>query len=270
MSTNYSSIGIAGIGCVGNAVLKSFKKRNLNVVPYDKYKDGGIGKDTDLLSTDIIYLCLPTLYSEELGEYDKKSINSVCTYLKDNNYNGMVVLKSTVEPETSENMAKTYGLKFAHNPEFLSARTSEEDFENQDHIVLGRTSTCTDDDFERLRAFFAHYWPEAQMTLTTSTQSELMKICANTFYAAKVQIFNEYYDLCTKLKVPYQELVDMLLKNKWINPMHTNVPGPDGKLGFGGACLPKDSSALFQELKRRGCIHSVIESVVTENKEWRK
>ena len=34
--------------------------------------------------------------------------------------------------------------------------------------------------------------------------------------------------------------------NGWVNPMHTMVPGPDGKFGFGGKCFPKDMSAFIK------------------------
>ena len=43
-----------------------------------------------------------------------------------------------------------------------------------------------------------------------------------------------------------------MLKNGWINHMHTEVPGQDGKLGFGGACFPKDTAALLADMKREG------------------
>ena len=36
-----------------------------------------------------------------------------------------------------------------------------------------------------------------------------------------------------------------MLKNDWINPMHTKVPGTDGKLSYGGMCFPKDTKALI-------------------------
>ena len=44
----------------------------------------------------------------------------------------------------------------------------------------------------------------------------------------------------------------MMLNNKWINEMHTNVPGPDGLLGFGGACFPKDTNALYKYMEKKG------------------
>ena len=60
-----------------------------------------------------------------------------------------------------------------------------------------------------------------------------------------------------------------MLKNKWFTPHHTNVPGPDGKLSYGGACFPKDTSALFEFMKRLDTPHMVLESVVNERNSMR-
>ena len=63
---------------------------------------------------------------------------------KENKFKGIFVCKSTVEPGTSNDLAKKYGIKIIHNPEFLSAKTAFEDFHNQKHIVLGKTSKIND------------------------------------------------------------------------------------------------------------------------------
>jgi UDPglucose 6-dehydrogenase len=34
------------------------------------------------------------------------------------------------------------------------------------------------------------------------------------------------------------------LLSGYINEMHTKVPGPDGKFGYGGKCFPKDVNAF--------------------------
>jgi len=61
-----------------------------------------------------------------------------------------------------------------------------------------------------------------------------------------------------------------MLKNNWINPMHTNVPGPDGELGFGGACFPKDTRALNSYMEKKETEHQVLKSVIEECDRVRK
>ena len=44
----------------------------------------------------------------------------------------------------------------------------------------------------------------------------------------------------------WSNFINALSKDKRIGNSHMNVPGPDGKYGFGGACFPKDVSALIE------------------------
>ena len=130
-------ISIIGIGVIGEALQKSFKLKSIKQLNYDKYKK--IGKIEDCLKSNIIFLCLPTLYSNELKEYNKNSIYETVEYLSKNNYTGAIVLKSTVEPETTDNLYNKFNnINLIHNPEFLSASSAFEDFHNQKHIVIGK------------------------------------------------------------------------------------------------------------------------------------
>ena len=85
----------------------------------------------------------------------------------------------------------------------------------------------------------------------------------------KIQLFNEFYLLSKDINVNFNTIKKLMLKNKWINPGHTNVPGPDGKLSFGGACFPKDTSALLYFMKEKGTPHKVLNSVVEERNSMR-
>merc|ERR1711965_14373 len=96
-----------------------------------------------------------------------------------------------------------------------------------------------------------------------------MKSFVNCFYAAKVQFFNELYLLCQIMNCDYDTVRKLMLKNKWINPMHTNVPGTDGKLSYGGYCFPKDTNALLQFMKKKQTNHKVLEAVIKERNEMR-
>ena len=263
-------IGIAGLGFVGNAMNMSFEKKGISCIVYDKFKNGGIGTIDKLLESDIIFLCLPTLYCEEKGEYDKSAINEVCSYLDKNNYDGIVVIKSTIEPETNDKLSNKYKLRLVHNPEFLTARTAFEDFHNQKHIVIGKGKNALESDIENLSQFFKKLYPKAEISHCTSLESESMKIFSNSFYASKVMLFNEYFMLCEKNGSDFNKIRDIMLKNNWINSMHTDVPGPDGYLGYGGACFPKDTTALSKYMERKGTKKKVLDAVIEERNEIRK
>lgn len=263
-------IGLVGLGFVGSAMLKSFNLLGCNVTAsYDKFKNGGIGNREDLLKCDVLFSALPTMYSEELKEYNKQPLEETLQFLKDNSFPGIFVCKSTVEPGTCELMAQKYGVKIVHNPEFLTARTAFEDFHKQEHIVLGRTSLVSEEEVEKIAEFYRQYY-KAQISFGTSTESESMKIFCNCFYSVKIQFFNEIYLTCQKNGSDYKNVVDMMLRNNWINPMHTNVPGPDGKLSYGGLCFPKDTNALNDYMKREEIPNKVLAATIEERNEMRE
>jgi UDPglucose 6-dehydrogenase len=265
-----TSVGICGLGFVGSAIEKSFRLKGVtNLIVYDKYKNGGIGNFDDLLYTDIIFLALPTIYDEELGAYDLSPINETLTKLQLLGYNNIIVNKSTVEPGTNKVFADEFGLKLVHNPEFLTAATAFEDFHNQKHIVLGATPYCSTDDMDKLNDFYQSLYPDAVISVCQSDESECMKSFVNCFYAAKIQFFNELYLTCQSINTDYDVVKNLMLKNGWINPMHTNVPGTDGQLSYGGLCFPKDTNALLQFMKRNNVSHKVLEAVITERNEMR-
>ncbi len=160
-------------------------------------------------------------------------------------------------------------LKFIHNPEFLTAATAFEDFHNQKHIVLGKGQNVSDEDVRILEEFYRKLYPDAEISLCNCTESESMKIFVNCFYSVKVQFFNELYLLCGKTNCDYYLVKNLMLKNKWIHPMHTDVPGPDGQLSYGGYCFPKDTNALLNHMKRNQSNHKVLEATVNERNEMR-
>lgn len=267
--SNYK-LSIIGLGFVGNAMYQSFKKKNLNPIGYDKFKNGGIGSINECLDSDICFFALPTEYSYRSGEYDKTAIKENLKILQKNNYQGLIVLKSTVEPETTKNLSHEFNkLKLIHNPEFLTARTAEDNFHNQSHIIIGKGPNCTDKDIQLLQNFYKINYSNANISICSSTESESMKIFVNSFYAVKVQFFNELYLLCQKNGSNYNKVKDLMLKNDWINPMHTTVPGPDGKLSYGGACFPKDTNALLKYMEKYNSDNKVLESCIEERNTMR-
>ena len=307
-------IGIIGLGILGNAIKETFEFfPNIKIKCYDKYKVRDINiKNTihttnnttyntiycntiqELLLCDIIFLCLPTEYDDIKKEYDKTEIDLVCSELAFYRYQGIIILKSTVEPKTTENISIKYKsiypyFNIVHSPEFLSARTATEDFTNQNHIVIGFDNSYNlynlynlnnlDNNInyalkfttiEYLKTFYESFFPNAKISLCSSNESESMKIFCNSFYASKIQIFTEFKLLCDKMDINYNNVKKLMLSNGWINPMHTQVPGQDGQLSFGGKCFPKDIKALNELLKKMEVPNKVIDAVVEENNDMRE
>jgi UDPglucose 6-dehydrogenase len=287
-------IGIVGLGFVGKAVQSFFAQKDcMTLRLYDKYRN--IGSLQEILETDIVFLCLPTPLngstqrvdpfngSNESKDsltlnwngtkvpngYDLSALHETCLFLKQNLYNGVVLIKSTVLPQTCRMLSETYSLSIMHNPEFLTARTAERDFANQRHVVLGITYRITETQLETVKELYQTHFPQATLSVTSSDQSEAMKVFCNSFYAVKIQLFNEFYLLCQKLGFDYNETRDMMIKNGWINRMHTDVPGPDGQLSYGGACFVKDTQALLGQMLRTETPCAVLEAAVSEQRVMR-
>ena len=155
-------------------------------------------------------------------------------------------------------------MNFIHNPEFLTAKTANEDFHNQKHIILGKSKNISLDKVNILKNFYKKYYHDAEISLCTSLESESTKSFVNCFYATKVQFFTELYCLCLKNGSNYNKIKDMMLKNRWINKMHTTVPGPDGQISYGGFCFPKDTNALNNYMKINNSPNEILNSVINE------
>lgn len=261
-------IGIIGLGFVGEAIRDSFLSKHIQVIAYDKFKQ--YDSFEACLDTDIIFLTLPTKYNEKNKKYDISAIEEISDKLIHHNYKGLVIIKSTLEPLSTCNLAIKYKLKYIHNPEFLSCKTALYDFNHQNHIVLGTTRNIEYEHIELLTSFYTLHFPDASISVCSSTESESMKLFLNSFYSVKIQFFNELFLLCNSIDCEYNKVKELMLKNNWINPMHTNVPGNDGLLSYGGLCFPKDTNALLEYMKKRNTKCKVLESTIYERNEMRE
>ncbi len=266
-------VGICGLGVVGSAIMQSLISHGFTIDTdlfiYDKYKSEYSNNFNVLAKTDILFVALPTPFDQGKNCFDTEPLKETLDKLHKLNYVGIIVLKSTLEPLTTDSLGKDYPLDIVHNPEFLSAKTAFEDFHNQKHIVLGRSTACNNIKYNMLIDFYKKYYPNAEISLCTASESESMKIFANSFYATKIQFFTEMYLLTEKLNIKFTTVKDLMLKNGWINSMHTQVPGSDGKLSFGGMCFPKDTMALLKFMQKNETPNSVLKAVVEERDNMR-
>ena len=92
-------------------------------------------------------------------------------------------------------------------------------------------------------------FPNKPYVTMSSLEAEITKYAHNVFGALKVTYFNAIYDYCKKLGADYEKVHAGCLLSGYINDMHTQVPGPDGKTGYGGKCFPKDVNAFTQATK---------------------
>lgn len=261
-------VGVIGYGVVGKAMVNTFQKRKIDCIYYDKFVETHSCLAQCCETCELIFLALPTPPGTD--GYDLSAIHETLSFFEDHNYDGLIVLKSTVLPGTTHVLQNQYSsLSIIHNPEFLSARTATFDYENQTHILIGITPQTSDEDLELLEDFFEYALPNIPSTICTSTESESTKIMCNAFYATKIQFFNEMYFYSKKCHANFNIITQNMINQGWINPMHTRVPGHDNRFSYGGSCLPKDTQTLLHDLALHDSPHEVLQAVCNEQKKMR-
>lgn len=262
-------IGVIGYGTVGKAIVHTFLKKGVECIFYDKYLHCETTLPQLCETCEILFLALPT--PEKDAAYDLSALLDVLAFLSDHDYNGIILIKSTVVPGTTLSFHTRFpNLSLIHNPEFLTARTAQYDFEHPKQILIGVIPIITLEEIQFVRDFFNIIFPGTPVQICTSSETECTKIMCNAFYATKVQIFNEFYSyVVSKPRMNFDVIKKNMLNQGWINPMHTEVPGPDHQMSFGGACLPKDTQALLGDMRCINTPHKVLQAVLNERDEMR-
>ena len=264
-------IGIIGQGFVGNAVFQTFKNY-YDVSTYDiKNELSNSSLEKIKKNCEVVFICVPTPMNSD-GSCNSLIVESVIKEFSETK-NKILINKSTVTPGTTSMLNQKYtNNKIIFNPEFLTERNAVNDFKNQERIIIGgpRPSTST------VKSIYSKVFPSAHIIKTGSKHAEMIKYFTNCFLATKVSFANEIYDICKKLELDYDKVIEYSLGDKRIGNSHLNVPGPDGDFGFGGHCFPKDLSAIIKLSEDLGTTNNVLKSVletnnkVRRNRDWEK
>lgn len=240
------NVGIVGRGFVGGAMYRNFK----DIFPTEVY-DTDETKRTcnsieDLVNhSDIIFVCVPTPSNAD-GSCNVSIVERVVEKIASVKKDVVVVIKSTVVPGTTKRLIKDTGLKIAFNPEFLTERNADEDFKYQKLIVVGSEDVETNDRvWEVYHKFVVKVGYMPLMKSCSTDEAEMFKYLANCFLATKVIFANEFKVLCDKVGIDYNNVANIAKLDSRLGATHWQVPGPDGKMGFGGSCFPKDTAAMI-------------------------
>jgi len=263
-------IGIIGQGFVGNAVYQKFNDF-YEVLTYDLDKNKCNSTLQDLIfKCETIFVCLPTPMSKD-GSCDisilNQSLSNIDLIVDNLETTRNIIIKSTIAPGTTEKLNREYTtLNIVFNPEFLTERNAVKDFENQNRIILGGPRPTTTE----IKTIFSKVFPKAHIIKTDSTHAEMVKYVTNTFLATKISFANEIYQLCSKLNIDYDKVVEYATLDNRLGESHWGVPGHDGDLGFGGHCFPKDLAALLHLSNRYGTVNEVLKATQLTNDKLRK
>lgn len=256
-------LGFIGVGVVGGAIYRFFKKNGVECYAYDKFKREEFDQLSEVLTSDIIFVSVPTA-TRKNGEQDLGPLSEVLSMLSEAECKARVVVKCTVLPGTMDALDAAHGnLRLVHSPEFLTAANPDLDFETS-HAHLFSSSNRSS--LVDVAMFFDNYFQGTSIFMSNSFRAtEMAKYIHNCFLASKVSFFNDMYEACEKIGVNFDEATKMTAAVGGIGQSHFQVPGPDGQKGFGGMCFPKDTSAWIAFADRNGFQARIVNAAVEGN-----
>tara|TARA_Y100001935_G_scaffold125340_1_gene104067 strand:- start:572 stop:1411 length:840 start_codon:yes stop_codon:yes gene_type:complete len=258
-------ISIIGYGFVGKALSNALKgdiklqkiDPNLNTSTID-IKD---------FNPEIIFICVPTPMKKD-GSQDISILMDIIKEIKSFGFQNLIVIKSTILPSHIERIQKEL-TNFVYNPEFLREKHAYEDFINSNMIIFGGKNEAN----VELSNFYKNYLKckNKEYTFTDPVSASFIKYIINSFLATKVIFFNEFHKLfeSSSAKEDWDTFIKIISKDRRMGASHMSVPGHDGRMGFGGACLPKDANAIVKYSESHGIDLEILASAIKINNKIR-
>lgn len=257
-------VAIIGVGMVGGALQRYFEqKRGIKPFLYDKGRN--LGSPQEINRADIVFVCVPTPYDSPPPRGEGRGFDLSCVDDAFSKIEGrkVVVLKSTILPGTTEKMQQKYPHhKVLFNPEFLTELTADQDMCYPDRQIVGYTKQSYNAAGDIMGLLPLSPFEK----IMPATESELVKYFGNNWFSAKVIFANQVYDVCQKLELDYNRVMEAAAADKRIGRTHLDV-WHKGYRGYGGKCLPKDIKAFIQFADAHGVdlkLHKVVDAVNEE------
>ena len=181
----------------------------------------------------------------------------------------VVVDKSTVPVGTAEKVraaiaaelaarGRSFEFSVVSNPEFLKEGAAVDDFMRPDRIAIGATDERAK---QIMRAIYAPIQRNHERMIVMDIPSaELTKYAANAMLATRISFMNELANLAEKVGADIEHVRQGIGSDARIG-YHFLYAG----CGYGGACFPKDVSALQQTAHESGMQLKIIEAVERVN-----
>lgn len=253
-------VGIIGYGFVGESQAFAFSP-----VADIKIFDIDVAKRThdldEVLDQDLVFVCIPTPMREN-GTQDLSLVEGFFHQVEKFRANPTYILKSTVLPGTTQMLENKFNLDIVFCPEFLTEKTAKLDMLTQSRIVIGGSESSNK---AKVLELFKARFGNKHYIMTDSKSAEFIKYMANNFLTVKTSFMNEYYDLVQEVGGDWDQIVEGMVADPRIGNSHTQVPGHDGKRGFGGSCFPKDINAIIKFSKMFGVDMNVLEAAWKTN-----
>jgi UDPglucose 6-dehydrogenase len=231
--------------------------------------DGRLAFTTDLeegvRKSEIIVIAVGTPPKAN-GETDLEAVEEVAQGIaRAMDRYKVIVNKSTVPVGTGDlvrdiilkNQREPIPFDVVSNPEFLREGSAIEDTLRPDRIVIGAPSQ------QVAMTLLELYAPlERPMIITDVPSAEMIKYASNSFLAAKISFINAIANLCELAGADITQVTKGMGLDSRIGSAFLQAG-----LGFGGACLPKDTESLIQTGAALGYDSKLLRAVMEINRE---
>ena len=252
-------IGIIGLGTVGKAIPRGLGDHH-EIFIHDPKLGTKLTDVTD--NCDVAYIAVPTPSDEETGRCDTSIVRSILEDLPDG---FSAIIKSTVIPGTSQGFHEEFSsLRIACSPEFIRAEKADEDFKNQEILVVGTHHDGLADLILR-HHLDAGILAEGEFFHVSPTQAEMVKYAKNSFYAMKVIFGNHFQRLASHFGEDWAVVKRVITHPQRRGIVDSHLDEMSGKMGFGGSCLPKDTLAIKAQLDDLGIVADLFDSLASDN-----
>ncbi len=242
-------ISIIGLGAVGNAAFKILKKFH-SVTGYDI---DGRGSWEEVLNSEITMICVSTNAGGN-GSLNMENVFSVVKKLSEDKYNGLIIMKSTLQPGTIDEILKRHStLNLSYVPEFLREKDAEEWFESPDRIVY----SVDDESNNILLNCFEWVSKDVPRIRMSHLEAEFGKLAHNAFIATKVTFTCEIERIANERGINPHAIMEVVWRDRRVNNNAHLTPGLGG---FGGKCVPKDTAALASEDSDKNSLINLLHS----------
>ena len=267
------NIVVAGWGAVGQCVDEALRPvANIFIDdPYHAIARWRSTQPSDLADLDAVIICVATPANVHNNSCDTSFVEEV---IEKYGTKPRYLLKSTITPDF---FAKPYMLdgvecKITYSPEYIRGTTGNDyvtDFKNATFAIYGGGEMRWWDELFRL------VQPNMKdVRYMTAAQASFTKYFLNCYLAAKTTFFNHMKDIVDHMPSmgdpDYDIIIDGLCLDPRVSKSHTQVPGPDGKKGFGGHCFPKDVSAMSWMSTDLGVENNFLDTVLNFNDTYRE
>ena len=278
-SKNYNVVGIdidnQKCSDIRNGVLPLFEPGLENTLRVGLKKKLIISNNFSLIKNcDMIFVAVGTPQKSngaiELSMI-KKATTTIGQIIRKSKKNPIIFIKSTVIPGTAQNvilpiLEKKSGKKadrgfgIISNPEFLQESNAIRDTKYPHTIVLGGKQSKY---MKKAKMFFSKMHPNVPIVITNFQTAEMIKYANNSFLATKISFINQLSNICQNIPgTNIDDIAKIIGLDSRIGKLFLNA-GP----GYGGACLPKDISALIKFSDKIGVKPILLSAVEKTNHE---